>query len=1074
MKRKSIFIFCLIILCYFVGYHSVTAAIVGGTGSLQANGGSVPCSTGICYTTCFGSNCKNNPNDFTHIGLRFTLIDRNEGSQLSGTKSVTLLTDTLQSQLNVLGDSTVAFIDPSAAAKINITSNNWYDTTKGATIQSAAAKDIIAKASFNDNELSWYINENFRDVTIDSNMDADIVYNKIFGADGSGYNIIENYNNDIMGNVFGAGNSDKAVFAYIVNAMLGKSNYKDISQIDAETLPKLRDRSALIEVQIVGLMDLGVGGKRYILFGTSGELKAMTTQIIASYCSSGGCGSSVKTTVNMLFRVNPSNRKGNAAISQMNRQFYATISVANKALGNARTCKKSDWIEGDQYSCGVGIIDITSLTDSPTCTIVTEDDRRIYYGLNGEDLSLSSDKPAEAFINDCACDVNSKTVKNSGVMFERYSFLKSENLAYYNEWCTNSTIPDGSDPGSRRCEPNLDIDTCNNGTEYTIGDDPDCVFSPENINNVVYDTSSSYMPDSKKYTYATNEFCSQTCAEEITLKMPDKMDVIAGQYWTWKPENITLIGTRTCQATVDIARFDKEATSTLSGDRKSRIKNIYQNGQKKTNTNESYGLVQQTEDLKAAYDDYLDSNKDRDKNTSVNGKYAAQRVWINRPCSYGWGNCGYYVYYYCTEYQYTSPVTDEVFTRYEDERSACPSTVNVSNTYKNSSGQTFAEARSVIKEIFDEKVSQLNSNIDDVNECARALQERTTETYNFNPTVSFAYDDAQYDGYFGGNTATYSGNKTFTPTRVGGNTIYTNEGSFSNASLSYANTIDGSKVGHSYSAGKSDKVTTKVKINYSSSVYFYLTKTNFNTGVVIGGTQDEATSEDNYSIGNNTYPVSLSASGDNNKYHLYISNLGVYGNGRSGSGRFNKELGNKALDYLCYYNIKNDVTSPSKPEFFFRNVSLNNFDPNDRKTNGEMGKNWTSTKGRRTQCEIEGKVWDEVNDTCKEDARLNNPEKIYEEPEYSFTLTPENIANIKRYNDVYDFGNFRMRKVGSSVLDENGYDLSEGLWYTSDFIRVSTECSNCFTVNNDIENKVTWTKWTEEVEKLSGTGPAWK
>lgn len=1058
MKKKSIFIFCLIILCYFVGYHSVTAAIVGGTGSLQANGGSVPCSTGICYTTKFGGN-------FTHIGLRFTLIDRNEGSQLSGTKSVTLLTDTLQSQLNVLGDSTVAFIDPSAAAKINITSNNWYDTTQGATIQSAAAKDIIAKASFNDNELSWFINENFRDVTIDSNMDSDIVYNKIFGADDSGYNIIENYNNNFMGKVFGEGNNDKTVFAYIVNAMLGKSDYKDISQIDAETLPKLRDRRALIEVQIVGLMDLGVGGKRYILFGTSGELKAMTTQIIASFCSDGRCLYSVQETVNTLF-------DDNKAIPQMNRQFYATVSVANKAPGNASVCAYSDWIEGDQYSCGVGIIDITSLTDSPTCTIVTTDGRRIYYGLNGEDLSLLSDKPAEAFINDCACDVNSRTVKNSGEMFERYSFLKSENLAYYNEWCTRPPDEEENDPGSKRCEPILDIGTCNNGTEYKIGDDPDCVFSAENINNEVYDTSSSYMPDSKKYTYATNEFCSQTCAEEITLKMPDKMDVIAGQYWTWKPENITLIGTRTCQATVDIDRFDREATETLSGDRKSRIRNIYRDGQKKTNTNEDYGLIQQTEDLKAAYDDYSNANKDRDRNTSVDGNYAEQKVWINRTCSYGWGNCGYYEYYYCIEYKYTSPVTGEVFTRYEDERDACPSTVNVSNTYENSSGQTFAEARSVIKEIFDEKVSQLNSNIDDVNECANALKERTNETYDFNPTVSFAYDDAQYDIYFGGNTATYSGHKTFTPTRVGSNRSYNNEGSFSTASLTYANTIDGSEVGHSYSTGRSDKVTTKVEINYSSSVYFYLTKTNFNTGVVIGGTQDEAMKEDNYSIGNNTYPVSLNASGDDKEYHLYISNLGVYGNGRSGAGRFNKELGNKALDYLCYYNVKNDVTSPSKPEFFFRNVSLNNFDPNNREANGGMGKNWTSTKGLRTQCEIEGKVWDEANDTCKEDERLNNPEEIYEEPEYSFTLTPENIANIKRYNDaVNDFGNFRMSKVGSSVTDENDNELSEGLWYTSDFIRSSTECSNCF---NNKEIKASWTKWTEDVEKLSGTGPAWK
>ena len=65
------------------------------------------------------------------------------------------------------------------------------------------------------------------------------------------------------------------------------------------------------------------------------------------------------------------------------------------------------------------------------------------------------------------------------------------------------------------------------------------------------------------------------------------------------------------------------------------------------------------------------------------------------------------------------------------------------------------------------------------------------------------------------------------------------------------------------------------------------------------------------------------------------------------------------------------------------NVSLNNFDPNNRDENSDM-MNWDTDnpKAAATLAEIE-----------------DNKDNVYnEEPEYSFTLTPDNMQEMRKYN----------------------------------------------------------------------------
>lgn len=154
----------------------------------------------------------------------------------------------------------------------------------------------------------------------------------------------------------------------------------------------------------------------------------------------------------------------------------------------------------------------------------------------------------------------------------------------------------------------------------------------------------------------------------------------------------------------------------------------------------------------------------------------------------------------------------------------------------------------------------------------------------------------------------------------------------------------------------------------------------------------------------------------------------------------------------------------------YRTVSLHNLFPNSR----PEGHNWNkNSKAVATKKEIE-----------------ENGEKTYEEPEYSYTLTPKQLQNIRKYNkEMGTYANaltksgetaMKCERVTYSVREnekEKPLELEYHVKCQSEFL--NSEGSEYFTQNkrNDV-----FTLWTETPEcangkclnRADGIGPSWK
>ena len=172
----------------------------------------------------------------------------------------------------------------------------------------------------------------------------------------------------------------------------------------------------------------------------------------------------------------------------------------------------------------------------------------------------------------------------------------------------------------------------------------------------------------------------------------------------------------------------------------------------------------------------------------------------------------------------------------------------------------------------------------------------------------------------------------------------------------------------------------------------------------------------------------------------------------------------------CYF-----IFDGANSTYTFRTVSLNNLFPNDR----EIGYNWSKTsKAEATLNEISKGLDD------------SNPESIYETPQYSFTLTPTNLKNIREYND--EAGSFTNSTMPEAVNNETAATVCEqvtikGITYPvkcqSTFLDLIEKSGNTYATNvirpdpNDNKN---WTLFSDTDYCPNGNclgdgiGPAWK
>ena len=175
-------------------------------------------------------------------------------------------------------------------------------------------------------------------------------------------------------------------------------------------------------------------------------------------------------------------------------------------------------------------------------------------------------------------------------------------------------------------------------------------------------------------------------------------------------------------------------------------------------------------------------------------------------------------------------------------------------------------------------------------------------------------------------------------------------------------------------------------------------------------------------------------------------------------------------DGYCTLICPNCIFDGDNANFSYRTVSLNNMFPNDR----VIGYNWSETaKAEATLQEIE-----------------DAGESVYEEPQYSYTLSPSNLRNIREYND--DAGSYTNSRTPESVngedtavycdnvtIDGKTYSVrcksrfldlidSSGNEYATNVIRPDPDDNNSWTLFSD-------TQYCPNGNCLSdGLGPAWK
>lgn len=158
----------------------------------------------------------------------------------------------------------------------------------------------------------------------------------------------------------------------------------------------------------------------------------------------------------------------------------------------------------------------------------------------------------------------------------------------------------------------------------------------------------------------------------------------------------------------------------------------------------------------------------------------------------------------------------------------------------------------------------------------------------------------------------------------------------------------------------------------------------------------------------------------------------------------------------CPYVCQNCIFDGSENTYYYRTVSINNLFPNSRR----YGPNWNNDKGDYTRKVVE-----------------SSGDSVYKEPEYSYTITANQMARIREYNkSVSGYINPTMPN-GSDALtcyDKDGY---ENVYCISNFLE--TPGTTYFTENKRNDQ---WTLWPNsgyynsntKYSVIDGIGPAWK
>lgn len=619
---------------------------------------------------------------------------------------------------------------------------------------------------------------------------------------------------------------------------------------------------------------------------------------------------------------------------------------------------------------------------------------------------------------------------------------------------------------SKPCNPSSTLNYCtkNAGSSFTISDNFDCIFNENNINTDVYNSN-------KRHSHTTkyNKYCNISCAEKIDFTFPTKFDnVVAGTYFEMKNTDITATGTRTCKAYLDMGKFDqivKKYNSSLNdATAKAVLKYSPSKGRAKYYDNSDYSYAQQNIAL---------ARLSKNISSSYTGTVGSCCDWNSL------GNC--------TKNYYS---VEENINGLKFSGTSCgSSTISSSDMkYENNSNYSLSDFKDDVESAVGDTVSKISSELKLLDECTSNFNQNKDsieKNYDFNPDITFEYKE-KYTNLFKDKLYSKSDVKTIK--------LDTNR-SFSKLNdLQYYDTASSDISNHQYDAlsGNGVQVLNASVTKQYSSFTSPLNKNLYSaapTGEIV--TKDAGkyinytkrpisvtTVNELYIPGYDIYPVALNSNKSaysTDTYTFYIKNLGdfdITASTQDSTGRFDKIINQDKRLYSCEYSIVKDITgcdSDEKPCYFYRNISLNNFDPNDR----VLGKNWN----------VDDTVFGQKALATLDNLDKGDGETYDEEPEYHFVLTPENMQNIRRYNSAQETGNdhylsgtgisssklgyanFEMKKVNETGAEAS----SDSVWYKSIFLE-KAKAQNWV---KESKYKTEFVKW-DDAKRLTGPGPAWK
>lgn len=569
--------------------------------------------------------------------------------------------------------------------------------------------------------------------------------------------------------------------------------------------------------------------------------------------------------------------------------------------------------------------------------------------------------------------------------------------------------------------------------------------------------------DEAGYTYQdtssvgkNNKYCSVYCKEDYEMKMPGAKFAYSGRYF--ELDDTTITGTRTCYIT-------GAATSNVEG----------------------IELDQFKEDIKAAQRALVDAYN----------SYAEETAIANNTGSY----------------------TQYVIGNCSNETGAC--SVSHKQVSVSSSIATDSSALETMKNRYINAQIDLNEILNDINECYN-----WDNNYCFAPLAEFDYNENYPINY----QAVHKGEDgrdekgvklEFEETKADSttNNEYDVNDRLNVQTVGYlgcsesgcANNINNAKI--STNNQKYIKKTVKKSIQFNNTQKF---ETKAPHGKITKAQADSGNYLKNYSYLGAVFPVALKKTQGIYNWTLLFEKIGQKNGNTSAScggssyGRLNdvakKVIGselNSEIGYVCVYVVDIDdcpdcdvececedqelldkgytcykkgkydcrtiIPGPKCEDcdvycvnciyngndtYNYHTISLSNMDPNNRISNGTMGANWTNDKGKYTMTKIE-----------------ESSENAYKKAEYSYTITPTQMANIRAYNNAKE----------TYIADDVYYEKKSG--YTeainkSKFLDGDQDgCrgNNCFT---EIKRNLEWKLWPEEKNGVTlnenGVGPAWK